>query len=188
MAELDPTHPIFRRWVIFNQAHMLFIKHVERNLADWDLSLPQYLTLYLLKYTSKPVSPTVLARYLSQETQSVTSLLDRMENRGLVYRTKDPTDRRGVWIMLGEEGRRIIDEAMPHAFGAGITFFSAIPEEEQIQLETVLRHLRDRVADNLGLDPSKLDYAADHLDRDPDMWVSNHQEEWQRDSRFWTAE
>ena len=45
-----------------------------------------------------PTTPGTIARELSLTSGAVTSLIDRLEKRGLVLRSRDPDDRRGVRV------------------------------------------------------------------------------------------
>ncbi|MCL4241101.1 MAG: MarR family transcriptional regulator [Dehalococcoidia bacterium] len=168
---LDPSHPAFRRWALFAHSYLLYTKRVERALAPWDLSLPQYLTLFFLRGATAPVTPSLLASYLTQEAQSVTSLLQRMESRTFVQRAPHPEDGRSIVVEICDEGRRALDECVDVVFREVVDFFSPLPEESQIDLEDMLRVLRDQAAESLGLDIEKLDYATRRVERDPDMFA-----------------
>jgi DNA-binding MarR family transcriptional regulator len=58
------------------------------------------------------MSPTSLFKGLMLSSAGITSRLDRLEGRGLVRRTPDPTDRRAVKVELTEAGRKLLDEAV----------------------------------------------------------------------------
>jgi MarR family transcriptional regulator, lower aerobic nicotinate degradation pathway regulator len=51
-----------------------------------------------------------LATFLQLDKSSVTGLVDRAAERGLVVRTASPVDRRSVRVAITEQGRRLIDE------------------------------------------------------------------------------
>lgn len=59
----------------------------------------------------RPMKPTELAPALVQEVHSVSSMLGRLEDRGLVERTDDKSDRRVRWVSATDEGKRIADAA-----------------------------------------------------------------------------
>lgn len=168
---LDPSHPAFRRWALFAHSYLLYTKCVERALAPWDLSLPQYLTLFFLRGATASVTPGQLASYLTQEAQSVTSLLQRMESHGFLHRAPHPEDGRSIVIDICEEGERVLDECVDAVFREVVDFFSPLPEESQSDLEDMFRVLRDHAAGNLGLDIEKLDYATRRVERDPEMFA-----------------
>jgi DNA-binding MarR family transcriptional regulator len=58
------------------------------------------------------LSPTRLFKGLMLSSAGITSRLDRLEQRGLVKRTRDPDDRRGILVGLTDEGARVVDEAV----------------------------------------------------------------------------
>lgn len=55
------------------------------------------------------LSPTRLFKGLMLSSAGMTSRLDRLEERGLVRRSSDPNDRRGVLVDLTSEGRELVD-------------------------------------------------------------------------------
>ena len=54
-----------------------------------------------------PVGMTELGRLLHLEKSSLTGLVDRVERRGLVARTRDPRDRRASQVALTAQGARL---------------------------------------------------------------------------------
>jgi DNA-binding MarR family transcriptional regulator len=58
-----------------------------------------------------PVGMTELGRLLHLEKSSLTGLVDRVERRGLVVRTRDPSDRRASQVALTAQGARLAVES-----------------------------------------------------------------------------
>ena len=56
-------------------------------------------------------SPGALRRRLGLTSGSVTALLDRLENRGVVRRCADPDDRRALRVEPSAKGDRLVREA-----------------------------------------------------------------------------
>lgn len=52
-----------------------------------------------------------IAREASLSQATVTALLDRLEERGLVRRQRDVTDKRRIYVVLTEDGARTLREA-----------------------------------------------------------------------------
>lgn len=50
------------------------------------------------------VGMSELGRIMHLEKSNLSNLVDRMEQRGLVMRTRDPEDRRVTWVKLTDEG------------------------------------------------------------------------------------
>lgn len=168
---IDATHPAFRRWCTFAHAYFLYTKRIERALGPWNLSLPQFLTLVFVGRATQPVTPAQLADYLAQERQSVSGLLQRLQKRRLVERTRSVLDGRSVTLRLSPSGMRMLEQAWPVAFHDVIDFFAPLSEEAQQDFEYFVHLLRERAATSLGVDVARLEYASWHAERDPDMWT-----------------
>lgn len=54
----------------------------------------------------KGTPATKIAPLLGMESRSLTRMLKNMEDSGLIYRERNPQDKRSVNIMLTEEGRK----------------------------------------------------------------------------------
>jgi len=75
------------------------------------VSMPQ---LYILMTLQERGAMTVseLAHLLSVSAPSASSILDRMEEHGLVERVRDDVDRRVVHVGIAQPGRRMMEEMM----------------------------------------------------------------------------
>ncbi len=110
--ELDQRLPAMREeWTLLNAAFIIARKAGERALAQLGLTLPQVMVLIRVVDAKEPVPLTHLARFMLQESPSVTTLVDRMCERGLVERTRDPGDRRKALIVPTEKGHRLRNAA-----------------------------------------------------------------------------
>jgi DNA-binding MarR family transcriptional regulator len=70
---------------------------------------------------------------------AVTSVLDRLEERGFVTRTRDPDDRRRVTLKMTPEANRLAWEAYGPLAEMGGPFIAELSDEE---LDAVIRFLR----------------------------------------------
>lgn len=62
-----------------------------------------------LKRQSEPVLPGELSEAMSVSTARITRLLNTLEDRGLIRRSADLTDRRKIIVRLTEEGERYLE-------------------------------------------------------------------------------
>lgn len=84
--------------------------HSRRLVEQFGLTGPQLAVLRKAAHLGRtPIGGLARAVHLSQPT--VTGILDRLEKRGLLQRTRDTLDRRAVIISITEEGRRLLDRA-----------------------------------------------------------------------------
>ena len=79
-------------------------------MQDWseiELTMPQLRALGFLGQAPRRMGD--LAAYLGSSVSSATSLVERLEGKGLVERVHDPGDRRVVMVHLTADGRELIE-------------------------------------------------------------------------------
>lgn len=92
----------------------VFRQSAEQALAPLRLKLWEYDVLSALRRQGPPfqMPATALARASMLTTGAMTNRIDRLEERGLVIREMEPSDRRGVNVRLTSRGRDLIDAAI----------------------------------------------------------------------------
>lgn len=76
-------------------------------LADLGLTYPQYLTMLVLWEADAPTAVGELGHRLRLDSGTLTPLLKRLEQQGLVTRRRDPADERRVLVELTADGRAL---------------------------------------------------------------------------------
>ncbi|HTU94383.1 MAG TPA: MarR family transcriptional regulator [Solirubrobacteraceae bacterium] len=89
-------------------------RDVELELGSFGLSISEFNALSALRRRGQPyaLSPTELSRGLMLSSGGMTKLIERLEARGLVIRTPDATDGRGVVVALTQAGRELQEAAI----------------------------------------------------------------------------
>lgn len=85
--------------------------------------------------------PSDLARSSLITTGAMTSRLDRLEDAGLIRRTPDPTDRRGVLVRLTPRGRKVAKQALADLIDANQTFLNPLTQEQRDSTASALKQL-----------------------------------------------
>jgi len=108
-----PTQGEYEAVAALRTALRRFLHETHRVTRAHDLT-PQRYDLLALIQGSKGGSPSIkqLAELLSLAPHSVTELVDRAEDAGLVRRVEDNRDRRVARIALTSEGRDRFDAAL----------------------------------------------------------------------------
>lgn len=102
MPELHLVTTIYR-------ATNTIVRELDRRLTrEHDVTFVQALTLLAIESFDRP-QPRLVAEYLSQQSQTVTGVLDRLERAGHIRRFRDLADRRAVRLELTETGRRLVE-------------------------------------------------------------------------------
>ena len=77
--------------------------------ARFDLTAQQYNLLRLLRAAREPVPTLSLAERLVSRAPDVTRMLDKLEERKLLTRTRSAKDRRAVLVAITDRGRELLD-------------------------------------------------------------------------------
>nr|MCU0703775.1 MarR family transcriptional regulator [Fimbriiglobus sp.] len=88
------------------------LREIEAHFFErWDLTAQQYNVLRLLRAAHPEPVPTLgLVAKLVSRAPDITRLLDKLEARGLITRTRGTADRRAVLISITDGGLTLLDE------------------------------------------------------------------------------
>ncbi|MBI2761397.1 MAG: MarR family transcriptional regulator [Chloroflexi bacterium] len=138
MQEPEVSRAATHAWRQLYLTYSVIFKAIERSIAATNVTLPQALALNTIRYGEGPMTPSRLAHYLTQETQSVTGLIDRMERQGWVRRVRDLPDRRAIRLELTEAGARKLDETVQPGYETTERMFGRLSEKETVELTRLL--------------------------------------------------
>ncbi|GAA3060513.1 MarR family transcriptional regulator [Streptomyces roseofulvus] len=132
---------------VFGRIHRLSAavrNQVDQAYKPYGMGLGEFDVLATLRRSGEPytLSPRELTATLMITTGGMTGRLDKLEKAGLLTRSPDPNDRRGLRVTLTERGRELVDQAV----GAGLerqreAVEAALTREEAEQLAGLLRKL-----------------------------------------------
>lgn len=125
-------------WRQLYLTYSAIFKAIERSMAPTHVTLPQALALSTIRYGEGPMTPSRLAHHLTQETQSVTGLIDRMERQGWVRRVRDLPDRRAIRLELTRDGAEKLDETAGPGSDITERMFATLKPDELDQLVGLL--------------------------------------------------
>ena len=104
--------------------------HSRQLMQTYSLSGPQLVILQELANLGEvPIGTLATAVSLSQAT--VTGIMDRLEQRGLVTRRRDEDDKRRVLVAVTADGKRLLLAAPPPMQESFIRAFSRLEDWEQ---------------------------------------------------------
>ena len=112
-------------------------KHLARH---YRLTASQLLVLQMLQSRGQQVIGQ-LAREVGLAQATVTSLVDRLQSRGLVRRERGSTDRRQVHVMLTDAGRDLLAAAPAPLQVRFLRNFDSLADWEQTAILAALQRL-----------------------------------------------
>ncbi|MEV8031835.1 MarR family transcriptional regulator [Streptomyces sp. NPDC086182] len=121
---------------------------MEQAYARYGISRGEFDVLAALRRSEAPhtLPPRRLSATLMLTTGGMTGRLDKLERAGLLRRSPDPHDRRGLQVTLTDEGLRLIDEAVGAGLAVQTAALSALDSGQAAQLADLLRPLLSATA------------------------------------------
>lgn len=92
-----------------------------------------------------------LAELLQCDASTATSMIDRLEKRGLVRRIPHPTDRRAKLVQLTPAGCELRDRVIQHT--SKHSPFARLDRARRLQLHALLRDVADDSSPEAGTSP-----------------------------------
>jgi DNA-binding MarR family transcriptional regulator len=116
---------------------------MEKAYTRFGISRGEFDVLATLRRSGEPyaLSPRQLSATLMLTTGGMTGRLDKLERAGLLRRSPDPHDRRGLQVTLTDEGYRLIDEAVGAGLAVQTEALDALDPDQAGQLADLLRLL-----------------------------------------------
>jgi MarR family 2-MHQ and catechol resistance regulon transcriptional repressor len=132
--------------VMRNMVKALY-ENIERDIDSYGLSRETFQIMELL-YSKGPHPIQKISDTLSIPSGSITYVVDKLENKGLVQRRPIPGDRRKSNVTLTEAGQSYFDDIFPKHARTISDNLSFVTDEEKLQLIALLKKIgfgiRDR--------------------------------------------
>lgn len=113
---------------------------VNGHLANAGLTESQFGVLEALWHLG-PLSQAVLARKILRSSGNLTLVVDNLEKRGLVARSRESRDRRFVTVSLTPEGKELIRSLFPAHLRRIVSELERLTSAERIELARLCRKL-----------------------------------------------
>ena len=116
------------------------VKRYTPYLEEIGLTYTQYITMLVLWETPCMTSKQIGKR-LRLDSGTLTPVLKKLEQRGLILRRRDEADERNLLVELTEDGKNLREHAVeiPQRLGACLN----LTPEDAVQLYTLLHRMLD---------------------------------------------
>ncbi|MBX5490127.1 MAG: MarR family transcriptional regulator [Chloroflexi bacterium] len=126
---LDAQRALLVRRILDLQAQLYRYLRPARAWLELDLTMPQMKVLLLL-YSDDGATVGQIASQLGVTLSTVTGIVDRLVERGLVVRQESPTDRRQVVCRLTSEGQALAERLQQAGRSQlGVLLYKLRPDE-----------------------------------------------------------
>ena len=140
--------PEINLYILLDQADSIVTNAVELELKHLRITQPQVRILTMLSRQEQPATLEELSNWTLKEFNSVSTLINRMEKKGLIQKTKKDGELK-TYISLTEKGSEMYHE---HVTERSIhLIFDALTPEERELFKNLLLKIRNTTRDLLGM-------------------------------------
>ncbi|TZG25915.1 MarR family winged helix-turn-helix transcriptional regulator [Sphingomonas montanisoli] len=118
----------------------------ETLFADQDINLSQWIAMFHIRYRMA-ITAAEISKCLGHNSGAVTRMLDQLDERGLILRTRDQADRRVVKLEMTEAGQTMLSRLTPVMMDLWNEHLSIFTRDEAETLITLLQRLLGTLAD-----------------------------------------
>jgi DNA-binding MarR family transcriptional regulator len=122
----------------------LMTPRAEARFADEELTFSHWVTLMCLRDGLASTCADI-ARHMNHDSGATTRLVDQLEERGLVTRSRSKTDRRVVLLALTAEGKAMAKALAPRTMNFWNEMLDGFTTAEATQLVDMLTRLLRRM-------------------------------------------
>jgi len=142
MEELTQKDPIFNLWLLMTKTRRVIFKRRERELLPYNLTPEQCEILYIVKNLGNEAFTSKIARLMLREVHTISSIVSRMVERGLLTKTKDVKYKNMIRVALTKKGSEA--QCQSEERNSIHQILSSLNEEERQQLWDYLKVILDK--------------------------------------------
>ncbi|MCF5678369.1 MarR family winged helix-turn-helix transcriptional regulator [Pseudomonas syringae] len=136
--------------LLVGRTNALKDRMLDKYLLPYDVTFAQFKVLIIIAQFSTD-TPVELCRHLSLDSGSMTRMLDRLEQKELIVRTRSATDRRPVRLALTGQGQKLSGLLPQIGADAMNDIFAPLDVEEVAALQRILTKVLVAADDHITL-------------------------------------
>ncbi|WAA09351.1 MarR family winged helix-turn-helix transcriptional regulator [Fervidibacillus albus] len=117
-------------FVVMSRAMQTIQKRVESNIKSFGMNLTEFAVLELLYHKGEQPIQKIGQKVLLASS-SITYVVDKLEKKGHLVRKPCPNDRRVIYAVLTEEGKKMMEKIFPKHQDAMIEIMGGLSTEEK---------------------------------------------------------
>lgn len=125
---------------LIHHVRLRLTQAIDQRISDLDITAAQWIVLKQLALVEGTTASS-MCKCIGCDTGSMTRMLDRLEEKGLIRRERSTTDRRVIQLFVTDSGRTMLPAIVPRvvdSLNSALTDFSA---DELDSLKSMLRRM-----------------------------------------------
>lgn len=125
---------------ILTKAQLSVEQVFKEDLKPFGITPGQYMVLKCL-WDENGIAVKQLADRLQLDSSTITGILDRLENKGLIKRKPNPNDRRTLSLVLTTKGKALKNSVNQAIINANIKVLGVLNNQESEDLKVLLQKI-----------------------------------------------
>jgi len=127
-----------KAFTVMFRAYQTIQDATKRDLLQYELNQTEFSVLeFLYHHGEQPIQ--VIGKKILIASSSITYVIDKLEQKGFVYRRACPKDRRVTYVLLTYEGQTLMEEIFPKHEQKINEIFEVLDQQE---METMILSLK----------------------------------------------
>ncbi|MBN2240653.1 MAG: winged helix DNA-binding protein [Dehalococcoidales bacterium] len=132
----------FALWALIIQSRDVLFRARDNELNQFGITAVEARALFIVNLIGEQATPAMISRWMLREHNTVTALLNRMENKGLINKKKDPEKKNSWNISLTDKGAEAYENSLSR--DALREIFAVLTDEERTVLTEALQKVCDQ--------------------------------------------
>ncbi len=141
-------------WWLILQTREIMYKARTKELFQYRVTPQESQVLWVIKGLGHAPTPTEISRWLLREPHAISTILKRMEKKGLVRRECDPHKKNVLRVFITKKGLELYPKLATREVVHQV--MSVVTEKERQQIRPILKKIRDKSIDVLATYNKKL--------------------------------
>ena len=133
-------------FLVLMQTSRAIQDRIRADMANYNLSITEFAVLEVLFHKGKQTIQQV-AKSILISSGSMTYVIDKLEQKGLLKRNACPEDRRVIHVTLTDTGTDLMNEIMPKHEGFVDYIFESLDKDETEIIVNLLKKVRTKSED-----------------------------------------
>ena len=146
----DADHDL---WMLLTHTRYAIYRSREKELHRYGVSPEQVGVLFIVQALGNRATPSVISRFILRQPHTVSALIERMTEKGLVQKMHDLDKRNLVRVSLTDKGQKVYEYSTKR--GPIHRIMGVLSDEERLQLQTLLGKLHTQARKEIGLDQDR---------------------------------
>lgn len=124
--------------IVMFKAYQSLIEVIKEDIKETDFDFNEFTVLEVI-YHKKRITVTDIKEKVLVASSSLTYILDKLEKKALITRTKSEIDKRIIYVELTDNGTKISDKVFPKHYDVLKEVFNVLSDSEKNTLTSLLK-------------------------------------------------